>query len=166
MYDGGHSCLLVFAQGSWKDQYKKKFQENLTSNFLLQLEPRSEEEARKIAWNETIVEPFFEPPPRKYNCEICSFINDAFQEKKGINDGMILFTHVVLDAIGFKAFFAPLMKNTKIKKILYFELSMFDEKDFMSHKKLVTKQARSHEIFEIVDNDQFENGIIYEILNY
>ncbi len=166
MYDAGHSCLLIFAQGTWKDHSKKELKEILTSSFLSQLEPRSEEEAHKIAWNEVFADPFFEPPPRKYNCDICSFISEAFQEKKGINDGMILFTHNVLDAIGFKAFFAPLMANTKIKKVLYFELSMFDEKAFMSHKKLVTKQVRSHEIFEIVDNNQFENGIIYEILNY
>ncbi|MCP4764258.1 MAG: hypothetical protein GY870_20965 [archaeon] len=166
MYDLGHSCLLVFAQGSWKDHYKKELKEILTSNFLSQLKPRSEEEAKKIAWNEVNEEPFFEPPPRKYDCDICSFISEAFQEKKGINEGMLLFTHNVLDAIGFKAFFAPLIKNTKIKKILYFELGIFDEKDFLSHKKCVTKQARSHEIFEIVDNNLFENGIIYEILNY
>jgi hypothetical protein len=166
VYDAGHFCLLIFAQGTWKSSFINKLNEILSSIFLSQLKPRSDEEAHKIAWNEVYEDPLFEPPPRKYKCGICSFMSEVFQDKKGNNDGIILFSHNVLDVIGFKAFLAPLMKNNKIKKILYFELNFDNEKDFMDHKKLVTKQIRSDEIFEIVDNNQFENGIIYEISNY
>lgn len=166
MYDAGHFCLLVFAQGTWKEHYKKELHENLSTNFVSQLKPRNEEEARKIAFNEVYEEPFFEPPPQKFKCDICSLINEAFEEKKGTNDGIILFSHNLLDAIGIKAFFVPLLKNNNIKKIFYFELSMFDEKAFLSHETLATKKLRSQEMLQIVYDDQFEKGIIYEILNY
>ena len=166
MYDAGHFCVLILAQGMWKDHYKNELNKTLYSNFLLQLKPRSEAEAHKITWDEVYEDPLFEPPPREVECEICSFINEAFLDRKGINDGMILFSHNVLDSIGFKGFFTPLIKNEKIKKILYFELSIYDEKDFMKHKKLVTKQVRSYEIFDNIERNQFENGIIYEIFNY
>jgi len=166
MYDEGHFCLLIFAQGTWKDHYRKELFETISSNFLFQLKPRSEEEVAKIAWNEVYAEPLFEPPPHDYNCSFCSFLSEIFKDKKGNNDGMVIFTHNVLDVIGFKAFFTPLIKNNKIKKLLYFELGMFDEDEFMKHKKFATKQVHSYEIFEIVDNEQFQNGTLYEILNY
>ncbi len=135
MYDAGHFCLLIIAQATWKDHYKKGLYKTLSSNFLLELKPSSEEEATKISWNEVYEEPFFEPLPQNYECDICSLISKAFNEKKGINDGMTLFSHNVLDAIGFKSFFTPLMKNNKIKKMLYFELNFYDEKEFMKNKK-------------------------------
>ncbi|KKM85858.1 hypothetical protein LCGC14_1284800 [marine sediment metagenome] len=165
MYDAGHLCLLIFAQSTWKENYAKKLLEYISSNFLSQLKPRSEQEGAQISWNEVYEDPLFEPPPT-FNCQICSFLSEIFNKKKRNNDGMILFSHNVLDVIGFKAFFTPLIKNAKIKKLLFLELSIFNEEEFLKHKTLISQQVHSYEIFELVDNDRFENGTLYEILNY
>lgn len=166
MYDAGHFCLLIFAQSVWKENYAKKLLENVSSNFLSQLKPRSEAEGAQISWNEVYEDPLFEPPPPNDNCPICSFLSEIFNNKKKNNEGMILFSHNVLDVIGFKKFFSQLIKNDKIKKLVFLELSMFDEDEFLKHKTLTTQQVHSYEIFELVDNEQFENGTLYEILNY
>lgn len=166
MYDAGHFCLLIVAQDVWKENYKKELLENVSSNFLLQLKPRSEGEANLISWNEVYEDPLFEPLPHNITCPTCSFLSEVFNEKKKNNDGMILFSHNILDVIGFKAFLTPFIKNDKIKKMLYLELSMFDEDEFLKHKKLTVQQVHSYEIFKLVDNEQFENGTLYEILNY
>ncbi len=165
MYDAGHFCLLIFAQGVWKENYVKALLENVSSNFLSQLKPRNEAEGVQISWNEVYEDPLFEPPPN-YNCSICSFLSEVFNTKKGNNESLILFSHNVLDVIGFKTFFTPLIKNAKIKKLFYLELSLLDEEEFLKHKTLKSQQVHSYEIFELVDKDRFENGTLYEILNY
>lgn len=165
MYDAGHFCLLIFAQSVWKENYEIKLLENTSSNFLSQLKPRNEKEGAQIAWNEVYEDPLFEPPPN-YNCPICSFLSEIFNKKKGNNNGMILFSHNVLDVIGFKVFFTPLIKNSKIKKLLFLELSIFYEEEFLKQKTLISQKLHSYEIFELVDNDRFEKGTLYEILNY
>jgi len=166
MYDAGHFCLLIFAQSVWKENYTKILLKNVSSNFLSQLKPRSEAEGAQIAWNEVYEDPLFEPPPLNLNCPICSFLSEIFNNKKGNNNGMILFSHNVLDVIGFKVFFTSLIKNDKIKKLLFLELGMFDEEEFLKHKTLTTQQVDSYEIFDLVDSEQFEKGTLYEILNY
>ena len=61
MYDYGHFCLLIFAQGSWKPQYREKLMETAQDTFISVLEPRSKEEESRLDWDETEKTPLFDP---------------------------------------------------------------------------------------------------------
>jgi len=107
MYDYGHFCWLILANGTWKAQYKEKLLKNVQSNFLSALKPDSVEESRQMSWDENELSPLFDPreigkSQRDY--QICSAISTIFEEKRGTNEGFILFSHNVPDAESFKTF--------------------------------------------------------------
>jgi hypothetical protein len=57
-------------------------------------------------------------------------------------------------------------QNGKLKKLVFLELSVLGEDEFLKRKTLNSQKVHSYETFELVDNEQFENGTLYEILNY
>jgi hypothetical protein len=103
MYDMGHFCLLIIAQDKWKPHFKEQLLEDVNKKFLPLLEPRSKQEEIKIGWNEVPKEPLFDPKNQTV-CESCSALQPIFENKKGVNDGLILFSHSLPDKFGVKFF--------------------------------------------------------------
>ncbi len=122
MFDSGHFCLLVFAQGSWKEGYKNRLRKKISTDFLELLEPKSEEEAKQISWNEIDKSPLFDPK-LEHECRVCENLYKLFDAKKGANEGLIYFSHNVPDIEGFKTFFTHLFGEETIKKVYYLELA-------------------------------------------
>lgn len=171
MFDYGHFCLLIFAQGTWKPKYKERLAKETQSNFLQTLEPRSKAESLHLSWAETERLPLFDPMElgkTQRECALCSAIYKIFQEKKGQNAGVILFSHSVPDVIGFKALFPPLLKDPRIKKLFYFELGpetfVIDKTKYLAQLNERTHQCLSEsEFFDLLDNDKFQQNKLYEI---
>jgi len=126
MYDQGHFCLLVFAQGTWKPHYKEKLIKKIADNFFSLIEPRSEEEARIVGWNEAEKSPLQDPKKLDY-CKVCNRLAPLFKENLRDNEGFILFSHSIPDLGAFLPFFSNLFRETGIKKAFYLEADIFSE---------------------------------------
>jgi len=165
MFEPGHFNILLLPQGVWKDSFKQKLTRELSNLFSIIITPKTREEAAKIDWNEYEIAPLAIPTPRE-TCTICKKITTLFLEIKGINDGLYLVSHSVPDIEGFKSFFAGLFQNNRIKKYYYLELLVWDEKDFLKNESLEHLKVKSYEIFDIVDKEEFRQGVVYEITKF
>ncbi len=171
MFDDGHFCLMIFAQGPWKPKYKEKLCQEVQSSFLASLAARSKEEEHVLGFAETARIPLFDPEDlgkSRRECEICSRIHSLFKELLGRNEGLILFSHTVPDVPGFKAFIAPLFEDPRIKKIYYHELGpetvVIDQTKYL----LLLKDRTDHrlskaEFFKLLDANKFQLNVLYEI---
>jgi len=164
MYDHGHFCLLICPHGNCEKDYKKQLNDEILPWFLFQLFPRDEKEASEGMWNYIEKSPLFEPTSSQ-KCVICNFLYKIFKENKVDKDGIIWFSHNILDNISFKSFFTPLLKDNHIQKLIYLELDSKAEGDFLHNKKVNLKKIDSRELFHLKENNQFEKSVLYEILN-
>ena len=171
MYDYGHCCLLIFAQGTWKPQYRKKLIETTQDSFISVLEPRSKEEESRLDFDETEKIPLFDPKElgkSQKECPLCSAIYKILQEKKSDNDGVCLFSHTVPDVPGFKTFTTPLFDDPRIKKLYYFELGpetfvIGNEKYIPQLQKRNDLRLSKVEFFNSLDKNEFQTNMLYEI---
>ncbi|MFX1394291.1 MAG: helix-hairpin-helix domain-containing protein [Promethearchaeota archaeon] len=164
MYDHGHFCLLICPHGNYEENYKKHLNNEMLPWFLFQLFPRDEKEASEGMWNYIEKSPLFEPTSSQ-KCVICNFLYKIFKENRVDKDGIIWFSHNILDNISFKSFFTPLLKDNHIQKLIYLELDSKSEGDFLLNKKVNFKKINSKELFDLKDKNQFECSVLYEILN-
>lgn len=134
------------------------------------------EESHLIDWNENEISPLFDPKElgkSQRDCQLCSAIAKIFEAKKGTNEGLILFSHNVPDLESFKIFLTPFFKNPRIKKLFYLELdvdSYLSSKNIALNlsklKNLQIKRLNNPEFSILLDKNQFEQGILYEIVKY
>ena len=160
MFYYGHFCLLIIAQEKWKENYQQKILEKVSSNFLSVLVARNEAEEKRLGWEETPKDPLFNPKNYE-NCKICSGLTQIFYEKKGINNGLVLFSHTVPDAIGFKSFFTSVFEEKRIKKVLYYEL---DDDEKIDKKNIPEEKVSLSEVFTSIENKKFQKKVLYEII--
>lgn len=171
MFDYGHFCLLIFAQGPWKPNYKAQLAKEVQARFIASLEARSPEEERRLAWAETEKNPLFDPEElgkSQRECAFCSAIYEFLKEKLGQTDGLLLFSHSVPDVIGFKTVITPLFEDPRIKKVYYYELGMdsfvVDQTKYLP----ILKDRRDErlplsEFLKLLDADKFQINVVYEI---
>lgn len=172
MFEAGHFCLLIFAQGTWKEKFKDTFVKKVKSDFLSLLEPTTEGEAIKLGWDEIPKDPLFNPKiieGTKKECELCSVSYNFFKEKKGSNDGLILFSHSVPYVDEIKSFFTNLLKDNRIKKLCYleldFELTYYKREEAIAKiNEKKEKQLNLSDFFHLLDTKQVECGVLYEIM--
>ncbi len=171
MFDYGHFALLIFAQGTWKPQYRTKLIEQAQTRFLSVLEPRSKQEESRLSWDETAKLPLFDPKElgkSEKECPLCSAIYEIFQGKKGNTDGLILFSHTVPDVPGFITFTQPLFDDPRIKKLYYFELGpetyvIGNEKYLPLLEKREDLRLTKAEFFDLLQKDKFRDNVLYEV---
>ena len=163
MYDFGHLCLLIIAQGKWKPHFSEQLLDEVNKKFLPLLEPRSKQEEIKIGWNETPKEPLFDPHNYE-KCKSCSALQPIFEDKKGVNDGLILFSHSLPDRVGVKSFITNLFEERRIKKVYYLELGFGEELKLDEVSDIKQKQLSLSEITELIEQEKFESKILYDIL--
>ncbi len=174
MYDYGHFCLLILANGTWKAQYNEKLLKTVQSNFLSALKPISVEEARQMSWDENELSPLFDPRElgkSQRDSQIYLANSTIFKEKRGINEGVILFSHNVPDAESFKTFITPFFKDSRIKKIFYLELepdSYLNSKNIASYlsnlKNLQIDRLKGSEFITLLEKSQLKCNLLYELL--
>ncbi len=165
MYDYGHFCLLIFAQGVWKTHYRSNLLKKISTEFLSILEPKSEAEAKQMIWDEIDKSPLFEP---KYEekCKVCSKVSKIFEAKKGSNEGLILFSHNVPEVEGFRTFITLLLSDTNIKKVNYLELEGISEEAIPSSEKIDQVEVDLANLIDQISKKQFKLGTLYEISKY
>ena len=163
MYDYGHFCLLILAQDKWKAHFKEQLKDDVSAEFLSLLEPRSQQEAIKIGWNETPKESLFDPKDQT-KCQSCSALYPLFVNKKGVNEGLILYSHSLPDKIGVKSFLNHLLDERRIKKVYYLELGFGEELKPDEVSGIDHKQISITEFINSIDKGQFETRVLYDIL--
>ncbi|MFX0072822.1 MAG: hypothetical protein ACFFAO_17220, partial [Candidatus Hermodarchaeota archaeon] len=120
MIDFGHVCLLIFAQSTWKEHYKTELLKNVNNKFLASMDIDEIDE-----WAEIPQSPLFNPKfpgENDHPCELCIPIYEIFEEKKGTNEGLILFSHNILGWKEMENFLLFVLGEDKVKKIYYLEL--------------------------------------------
>ena len=165
MYDDGHFCLGIQVQGVLKEHFKKTLIKKVSDDFLLLLEPRSKEEEVHMDWMEIWKSPLFDPATNT-KCDVCLTLNTVFLEKLGNNDGVILFSNNVPDALGFHEFFPKLFEDKRIKKLYYFELPPINIGYKISVEQIRHQKVKLSEFLKLIDDGKFETHILYEISQY
>lgn len=88
-------CLLIFAQGQWKESYTEKISKN-TRDLFYQYTGHSNCDVCIICpICRALVEMFDPMNPDEYVvvCDLCKELYKMMEQIKGQNDGMILFLH-------------------------------------------------------------------------
>ncbi len=170
MIDYGHTCILVFAQGTWKENFKVKFFREISKNFISNMDIDNVD-----LWNETEKSPLFHPknPRDLYKpCEVCHAIYDIFEEKKGNNDGSILFSHNILGWKGMEKLLFFILGQIIVKKIFYLEL---DQDSYIEGAKKRIKEILNNicrlkinrnNFFKLFENEQIKFSTLYEVGKY
>ena len=160
MYDIGkvkgiHFCLLVFARGKWKKNYGETLTNKLQSNWL-----------KIVASKETEL---FDPKKlgkKLGECKICAEAFELFKKEKGKDNGFIRFSHFVPEDI--KSLLGPLIEDPQVQKVYYLEQNsayfLTPPDQFIAKlKSKIKKQVSIAEFFRMVDQGQFETGVLYKI---
>ena len=170
MIEYGHICLLIFAQGTWKENFKMKLLKDVKNEFLANMDIDEVDE-----WSEIEQIPLFNPKnPGKndHPCELCNSLYDIYKEKRGNNDGFILFSHNILGWVGMEKFLLFVLGEVKVKKILYLELGAdsylvsTSKKIPQIIKKISHLKVNRSEFSKLFEDKKIEFSIIYEVGKY
>lgn len=165
-----HFCILIFAQGKWNNTdregiinpIREKRKENIHDPY-----------------------PFFtkltlrRDPPQFAMCELCERLHDLFKEIKGENDAILYQGHHYLiyedDKEDMKELVDIILSNEKVKKFYLIYIKGFSELkttkirtiDLIRLKALLTsKKVSKTDFVKILDENKFENRIVYEVSKY
>jgi len=170
MIDNGHICLLIFAQGTWKENYKGRLLKEISKTFISNMDIDEMD-----LWNEIDKSPLFHPiNPGKHNkpCEVCHALFEIFEEKQGNNDGFILFSHNILGWEGMGKFLLFVLGQVNVKKIYYLELGQdsymvgASKKIQEIIKKIKHLKVNRTEFFKLFENEKIEFSTLYEVGKY
>lgn len=170
MIDYGHICLLVFAQGTWKENYRLKISDEIKKKFLSSMDIDAND-----LWGEISKIPLFypkDPGSGDQPCELCHAINKIYEEKRGENEGLILFSHNILGWEGTGKFLSYILGQNNVKKVFYLEL---DNDSYLTNissripnilKNIRERQINKAELFDLFEKEQVEFSILYEVVKY
>ncbi|MHA2009692.1 MAG: hypothetical protein ACXACY_06960 [Candidatus Hodarchaeales archaeon] len=170
MIEYGHICLLVFAQGIWKENYKLRVFDEIRKIFLSSMDIDAHDE-----WSEISQSPLFDPKNPGEDgqpCDLCHALNKIYEEKKGINEGLILFSHNILGWEGTINVLSFILGQKNVKKLFYLEL---DWESYTTNigsripqvlKNIKEKQINRTKLFDLLEKEQVEFSILYEVLKH
>jgi len=170
MIDYGHLCLLIFAQGTWKENYKDKLLDQIKKNFLSNMDIDELD-----AWAEISKSPLFDPNNPGVDdkpCEICHVLYKIYEGKKGGNDGFILFSHNIIGWNSTGNLLSFLLGERNIKKVYYLELDQFSY--LISAKNKIPEIINNIKeisidrtrLFTLLEKEELEFSTLYEITKY
>ncbi len=170
MIEYGHICLLLFAQGTWKEHYKNKLFKKVKDKFISSMHIDEID-----VWSEIQQIPLFNPKNPEgihKQCELCYSLYEIFEKEKDQNDGLILFSHNILGWEEMKSFLLFVLGEVKIKKIYYLELDWTSY--LISTKKKISsiienikpKQVNRSAFFDLFDKEKIEFSTLYKVLKY
>jgi len=162
-----HFCVLIFAQGTWKETDKDSVR-NLIKEKLKSLKEAPYNIFYKLTYRDKM--------PIHADCHICQPIYKMFEEFKGNNDGILYLGHHYLipedDFEDMKSLTNLILSHNKVKKfyLLYLDgfkeikRTILNEMNLEEFKeKLKFKKCNSNDFILIIDNDKFKNRTVYEI---
>ena len=170
MIDYGHLCLLVFAQGTWKENYKERLVKQISENFISTMEIDDTD-----LWNEIQKSPLFSPKDsgvHDKSCEVCHALFEIFEITKGNNDGLIFFSHNILGWKAMKRFLLFILGEVNVKKVYYLELDQFSYLISASKKipeiinEIKHLKIKRTEFFKLFENQKIEFSTLYEVGKY
>jgi len=170
MIDYGHSCMLVFAQSTWKESFRVKFLQDISKSFISNMEIDNLD-----VWNEINRSPLFNPKnPEPHNklCVVCHGLYKIFEEKKGSSDGFILFSHNILGWKGMEKFLLFVLGQVNVKKIYYLELDQdsYTEGTTKKIKEILENinhlKIKRTDFFKLFENEQVNFNTLYEVGKY
>ena len=163
-----HFCLLIFGQGFWKESFTKKISKETKSNFF-HLSGYSKDSLFCTCPICNALIKLFDPHnPGDYVdfCDLCKALLTEFEDIKGQNEGVILFSHQLMREMSqFQNLTQSLLSNEKIKKIYLLEVEY--EKiskpipsiiEALNHKRI-----KKSEFLELLNENKFEYRVVYEI---
>jgi hypothetical protein len=146
-----HVCLVLFAQGQWKDKHHDKILSKVKRRFF-ELSGHADCEICNTCPICNAIEQLFDPmEPGEYDtvCGLCHRIYAVLRERLGKHDGAILFSHYITidpDLID------KIFEEPRIKKVFVLELyeklpeRMDDERlRGLESKVIAKKDYRAHE---------------------
>jgi hypothetical protein len=170
MIDYGHTCLLIFAQGTWKERFKESFLKEITRNFISNMNIDATD-----LWNEIDKSPLFnpkQPTDRNKPCEVCHALYKIFEEKKGNNDRFILFSHNILGWTGLETFLLHILGQGNVKKVYFLELDQ-DSYTEGAHnkipeiiKKIEYVKLNRTDFFRLFQAEKISFSTLYEVVKY
>ncbi len=167
MIDYGHLCLLVFAQGTWKENYKDKLLDQIKKNFLSNMDIDDLD-----VWNEINKSPLFDPKKPGTDdkpCELCHGLYKIYEGKKGKNEGFILFSHNILGWDSTGNVLSYILGEKNVKKVYYLEL---DESSYLIKtknnipkiiKNIKETRLNRTEFFSHLEKEELQFNTLYEI---
>jgi len=162
-----HFCVLIFAQGTWKETDRDSVR-----NLIKEKVKAMREAPYNIFYKLT----YRDQMPIYSDCHLCQHIYKLFEEFKGINDGILYQGHHYLipedDFDDLKSLAELIISHRKVKKFYILYLDSFREikrtiLDDMSLEKFKEKlnfiKCNINDFILLVDNNKFKNRTVYEI---
>ena len=162
-----HFCVLIFAQGTWKETDKDSVR-NLIIAKLKSMKEVPYNIFNKLTYRDQM--------PTYADCHICQPIYKMFEEFKGNNDGILYQGHHYLipddDYEDMKGLAKLIISHSKVKKFYLLYLDGFSEikRTILSQmnleefkEKLKFKKCNINDFILIIDNNKFKNRTVYEI---
>jgi hypothetical protein len=166
-YDA-HFCLLIFAQGQWKESYTEKISKNARDLFYQYTGHSNCQVCNTCPICRALVYMFDPMNPDEYVvvCDLCKALYKMMEQIKGQNDGMILFSHSFpLEIQSVTSLTELLLKSDKIKKIYIMEVLTEKKTRQVSEviEKIKTIRLKNSEFIKLLDSNEFKDKVLYEI---
>jgi len=162
-----HFCVLIFAQGTWKEADKESVR-NLIIEKL--------KTTKEVGYNVFNKLTYRDRMPIYADCHLGQPIYKMCEEGKGNNKGVLYQGHHYLipedDFEDMKCLATMIISHSKVKKFYLLYLDSFreikrtilNEMNLEEFKeKLKFKKCRINDFISIIDNTKFENRTVYEI---
>ena len=162
-----HFCVLIFAQGIWKETDKDSVR-----NLIIEKLKSMKEVPYNIFYKLT----YRDQMPIYADCHICQPIYRMFEEFKGNNDGILYQGHHYLipkdDFEDLKSLANLIISHSKVKKFYLLYLDDFKEikRTILNEmnlkelkEKLKFKKSNINDFILMIDNNKFKNRTVYEI---
>ena len=162
-----HFCVLIFAQGTWKEADKDDVRN------LIREKLRDKNDTHYSIFNKLT---YRDQMPIYADCHICQPIYKMFEEFKGNNEGIMYQGHHYLipedDFDDMKSLINLIISHDKVKKIYLLYLDSFKEikrtilydmnlEEFK--EKLNFTKCNITDFLLMIDNKKFKNRTVYEI---
>jgi hypothetical protein len=163
-----HFCLLIFGQGFWKNSFNKKISKETKTNFFHLSGYSKDSLFCTCPICNTLVKLFDPRTPGDYVdiCDLCKALYEKFDNIKGLNEGLILFSHQLMHEMEqLQNLTQNLLSNEKIKKVYILEVKFEKISKPISNiiYSIMNKRLKKSEFFEILKANKFEYGVIYEV---
>ena len=162
-----HFCILIFAQGTWKETDK------VSVRNLIRGKVRS---MKEVSYNIFDKLTYRDQMPIYADCHLCQPIYKMFEEFKGNNDGILYQGHHYLipedDFDDLKCLANLIISHNQVKKfyLLYLDgfreikRTILDKMNLEQFKeKLKFKKCTINDFILIIDNNNFKDRTVYEI---
>lgn len=162
-----HFCILVFGQGLWKDSFTKKISKETKVSFFHLSGYSKDSLFCTCPICNALIKLFDPEDPGEYVdfCDLCKALHEIFKDIKGQNDGVIFFSHNLMDIEALQNLVQNLLSDKQIKKIYILEIEFNKLYKYVPVIMEMISQDRlkKSDFIELLKDNKFEYCTIYEI---